>query len=209
MEVKSRTITILDALYALALAGIPNVSRSVDDLASNYLSRYPQVSRAARDLIRHQVAKCGTSGFLTGLGGVITLPVTVPANVSSVLYVQMRMVAALARMGGFDLNSDQVKTMVYVCLTGNAASQIVKSTGIKFGQRAAVSAIERIPAKALTAINQKVGFRLFTKFGEKGVVNFGKLVPFAGGFIGGTVDTLSTRVIAKNAYRLFIRKKSW
>ncbi len=203
-----KAVTILGELYGLAVGGIPKVSRPAEALAEDYLSRHPNVSRSARDLIRHQVAKCGASGFLSGLGGLITLPVALPANLTSVLYVQMRMVAALAYMGGFDLHSDQVQTMVYMCLTGNAASQIAKSTGIKFGEKAAVSAIEKIPGKTLTAINQKVGFRFLTKFGEKGIVNLGKMVPFVGGAIGGGIDSFSTRIIASNAYRLFIKKKS-
>ena len=51
-------------------------------------------------IVNYQVAKCTTSGFVTGLGGLITLPVAIPANVSSVMYVQMRMIACLAYMGG-------------------------------------------------------------------------------------------------------------
>jgi hypothetical protein len=38
----------------------------------------------------------------------------------------------------------------------------------------------------ITKINQKVGFRLLTKFGSKGVINLGKMVPLTGGIIGGT-----------------------
>ena len=51
-------------------------------------------------LIRWQNAKCATSGFIAGLGGSITLPVSIPANISSVLYIQIRMIAAIAYMGG-------------------------------------------------------------------------------------------------------------
>ena len=52
--------------------------------------------------------KCGTSGLVTGLGGLITLPVAIPANISSVMYVQMRTIACIAKMGGYDVTSDQV-----------------------------------------------------------------------------------------------------
>jgi hypothetical protein len=33
----------------------------------------------------------------------------------------------------------------------------------------------------LKKINQKVGFRLVTKFGEKGIINLSKLIPVVGG----------------------------
>ena len=58
-----------------------------------------------------------------------------------------------------------------------------------------------------TSINQKVGFRLLTKFGTKGAVNLVKLVPVAGGIIGGVIDIGSTQIIAKNAFNIFIKKQ--
>ncbi|MGO2174028.1 MAG: EcsC family protein, partial [Staphylococcus equorum] len=74
----------------------------------------------------------GTSGFLTGLGGMITLPVALPANITSVVYVQMRMIAAIAHIRGYDLKDDEVKTLVYLCLTGQTAGDILKDVGVKF-----------------------------------------------------------------------------
>ena len=108
---------ILDAVYEKTLNGIPMVSRSVDEIADDYLSHHDTPEAAARSLTRWQVAKCGMSGFLSGLGGIVTLPATIPANIGSVMYVQMRMIAAIAKMGGYDVNSDQVQTLVYMCLT--------------------------------------------------------------------------------------------
>ena len=204
---EKQMLAILDDLYDKALEGIPMVSQSVDEMASDYLSRYDSIEKAAEELINYQIIKCGTSGFITGLGGVITLPVTIPANIGTVLYVQIRMIAALARMGGFDLYSDQVQTMVYACLTGQAITDIVKQTGIKVGQKITLSAIKNIPGKVLININQKVGFRLVTKFGETGVVNIAKLVPLEGGVVGGAFDVGSTKIIAANAYYIFIKKE--
>lgn len=197
-----------DTLYEKALNGIPMVSHSVDEIADDYLSHHDTPEAAARSLARWQVAKCGTSGFLSGLGGIVTLPVTVPANIGSVIYVQMRMIAAIAKMGGYDVNSDQVQTMVYMCLTGSTIADIVKETGIQIGTKSLTAAIKKIPGSVLTKINQKIGFRFLTKFGEKGAINLGKLVPIAGGLIGGGVDVASTIVISRNAIRIFIEDEA-
>lgn len=148
--------------------------------------------------------KCGTLGFVTGLGGLITLPVAIPANISSVMYVQMRMIACIAKMGGYDVTSDQVQTMVYMCLTGTMMSDLVKIGLIKTGTKSLEAAIKKIPGAALVKINQKIGFRFITKFGEKGIINLGKMLPLAGGVIGGGVDVASTSIIAKNAIRMFM-----
>ena len=198
-------MTILDAVYDKVLNGIPKVSKPVSQLAAEYTKQYHDKETAAKKLINNQIAKCTTSGFITGLGGLITLPVTLPVNVTSVMYVQMRMIAAVAQIGGLNIESDQVQTLVYACLTGQAITDIVKQAGIKVGEKFAVKAIEKIPGKVLLKINQKIGFRFVTKFGTKGIVNIVKLVPFAGGIIGGAIDLVSTEIIAQNAYNLFIR----
>ena len=115
------------------------------------------------------------------------------------------MVAGLAYMGGFDLKSDQVQTLIYACLAGVSLNQIVKQTGIKFGTKFANSMIKKIPGTVLTKINQKVGFRFITKFGTKGLINLGKAVPIiVGGLIGGCADLAETKAIAHRSYKLFI-----
>lgn len=204
---ETQMVTILDELYAKVLNGVPKVSKPVESLANDYLIQNNSSEKAAKELTKYQVAKCGTSGFITGLGGLITLPVAIPANVSSVLYVQLRMIAAIAYMGGFDIQSDQVQTLAYACLTGSAIADVLKQTGIKVGEKIAVASINKIPGKVLTSINQKVGFRLITKLGTKGAVNLVKLVPVVGGIIGGAVDISSTQIIGKNAYNIFIKKE--
>lgn len=201
---EEKAATILAAIYEKALDGVPKVSRSIDEFADDYVGRFDVPERAAKELVKYQVLKCGTSGFITGLGGLITLPVAIPTNIGSVLYVQMRMVAAIAKIGGYDVRSDQVQTLVYMCLTGTAISDVVKQAGIKIGEKTLTAALKKLPGSVLTKINQRVGFRLLTKFGEKGVVNLSKLIPVAGGVIGGAMDVASTTIIAKNAISLFI-----
>lgn len=52
-------------------------------------------------------------------------------------------------------------------------------------------------------INQKVGTRLLTKFGEKGIINLGKMIPLLGGVIGVTFDASGTYIIGKAATNTF------
>ena len=202
---QNQIMELLDTLYEKSINGIPKVSQSIDILANNYLSKNNSTEKAARQFVNYQVAKCTTSGFVTGLGGLITLPVAIPANVSSVMYVQMRMIACLAYMGGYDTNSDQVQTLVYACLAGISIDQIIKQAGIKFGTKFTTAMVKKIPGTVLTKINQKVWFRFLTKFGEKGIINIAKLVPVVGGVIGGGFVLEETKVIANRAYKMFIK----
>lgn len=198
---------ILNTLYIKSVDGIPKVSLPIDDLVEDYLSKNDTVEKAAKSLINNSTVKCGTSGFLTSFGGFATIIATLPANITSVMYVQLRMCCAIAKMGGYDIHSDQVQTLIYACLTGTAAKEILKSSGVKFVNKLGVKMVEKIPFKTIKAINQKVGFRFITKFGETGIINLGTVVPVVGGFVGGGIDVFSTRVIGKNAYNLFIKGK--
>lgn len=198
----------LDWTYDKAInGGIPGMDTAIE-LAESYLQKDGTLEQKVKKLIAMQNTKSATSGFLTGLGGVITLPVAIPANISSVILVQMRMVAAIAYMGGYDLKDDQVKTFVYTCLAGNGAKDILKNAGVQIGKKLAINGIKKIPFEVIKKINQAVGFRLITKFGNKGIINLGKMVPFAGGIIGGTVDAVTTNIIGNMAYNLFIENKN-
>ena len=194
---------LLDSCYEKCLHGVPKVSPSVETMANDYLNKYATKDEACKAMLRNQITKCTTSGFLTGFGGIVTIPVTLPANVASVLYVQMRMIACVAYMNGYELESDQTQTFVYACLAGVAVNGLIKQASIKFGVKLANGLIKKIPGKVLTKINQKVGFRLVTKFGTKGIVNLGKLVPGIGAVVGGGLDLVETKVIADRAYKWF------
>ena len=197
-------IGLLDTCYTKCLDGIPKVSPSIEDMANDYLTKYDSTEDACKAMLKNQITKCTTSGIVTGFGGVITMPFTLPANVGNVMYVQMRMIACTAYMAGFDLNSDQTQTFVYVCLAGVAVNSFLKKAGIGFGVKFATGIIKKIPGKVLTKTNQKVGFRFITKFGTKGVVNLGKMIPGVGAVIGGGLDFVETNVIADCAYRWFM-----
>ncbi len=201
---EKNVMKLLDSIYNQTLSGLPG-SESAEELAKSYISEGGTKEEQADSLIRWQIAKCATSGFLTGLGGLITLPVAIPANLASVIYVQLRMIAAIAYMGGYDPSNDKVKTFVYVCLCGNQAKEVLKqSLAVPLGKAVAHTAINAIPREVIKSINRAVGMKLVTKFGEKGVINLGKAVPFLGGFISGTLDGVTTNIIGDKAKEIFL-----
>lgn len=197
-------MNLLNSLYKKSLDGIPHVSPKIEEFANDYLEKHSDTKTAAKAMFNNQIAKCTTSGFLTGFGGAITMPVTIPANIGSVLYVQMRMIACAAHMGGYDLRSDQVQTFVYACLAGVSVNNVVKKFGMNFGHKMAMNGVKKIPGKVLAKINQRLGFRFVTKFGEKGLINLGKMIPVVGAAINGGFDFVETKAISARAYKMFI-----
>ena len=186
-----------------ALGGIGMLS-SASDLADEY-RRKPYRSDAERvqALIRSAVAKNAATGFATGLGGVLTLPVAIPTSLAASLTIQARMVAAIAEIHGHDSKDDQVQTAILLCMLGTAMEDVVKQAGVTLGGKAAIEGLKRVPGRVLIEINKRIGFRLVTKFGEKGVVNLAKLVPLVGGAVGGTFDGATCYMVGQAADRAF------
>ena len=149
--------------------------------------------------IAYYCTLAGTAGFVTNVGGALTLPVTLPANLLSVAALQLRLIADVASARGYDLHGTEVRTFALACLTGNAALDILKEAGVRVGQKA----VGRIAGALIARINQAVGSRLLTKAGTQGAVNLTKFVPVVGGLVGGTVDALSTKAVGEIAKRVF------
>lgn len=190
--------------YDQALAPGRTGIDSAYDLAREYGAGEGSLASKIDAFIRWQNAKAAMAGFVAGLGGLLTLPVAVPANIASVLFVQVRMIAAIAIMCGHDPREDRVKTLIFACLCGSEAKEILKHAGIQIGRKMAEQAIRRLSAEMIKQINKMVGFRLVTKFGKTGLVNLGKAIPLLGGIIGGTVDLLATDAIGAAAKASFL-----
>lgn len=202
---RTMILQAMDYAYEKSIQGLPGMD-SAEELANNYLKKEGSLTDKANSLIRWQNAKAGSSGFITGLGGFSTLPVAIPANLFSVLYFQIRMIAAIALMGGHDLRDDRVKSLVYACLAGNMAKDILQEIGITLGTKLTAQMIGNISEKAILSINQKIGFQLLSKTGGRGAVNLGKAIPLAGGIIGGSFDVFTTNLIGNIARNTFIGK---
>lgn len=200
---KELWLKILDLAYSRALSGAAGIDKA-SVLASRYNKPDRTIDQQVDSLIRRQRILAGTSGFITGLGGFMSLPVAIPANLASVIFIQLRMIAAIAHLGGYDLEDRKVKSLVFACMVGNAAKDILQEAGIRIGTRVTRRLIENISERSLVTINQKVGFALIAKSGSKGFININKAIPLAGGVIGGSFDVITTELIGRIARRTFI-----
>jgi len=195
---------LLDATYTTVLNGF-GVFKSAETLANEYLAQNAgDAQRAAADLIAWQTTKAAASGFVTNLGGIAALPVAIPANISSVLYLQLRMVAAIALMGGYDVRSDKVRTLVYVSLLGSAATDILKKAGIKLGERLTQAAIVRMTGYVARRMSTSAAARLLARLGLSQAGKLSRLVPVAGGVIAGATDAAATKAIGTIAMQVFV-----
>jgi EcsC protein family len=164
--------------------------------------------QAVRTLVASHVRLAAASGFVTGLGGVVTLPIAVPAATAGLYVLATRMSAGIAHLRGYDIGTPEVRSAVLVSLLGSAGAGVLRRAGVEVGQRTATMALQKVSARILVEINKRVGSTLVARAGVKGLAGLGKLVPFVGGPIGAAVDGLSCRTIATYAVRAFPPKMS-
>ncbi|GGQ31026.1 hypothetical protein GCM10010266_62880 [Streptomyces griseomycini] len=149
-------------------------------------------------LIKESVAAAGTQGFVTGLGGLITAGVTIPANVAASFTVNMRMAGAIAHLRGWDIRDPHVRTVVMMLAIGMSAQNVLAAFGVKVGQKIGEQMIKKIPIAVLRTVNKKAGFFLLSKYGTKrAAITLAKGIPILGGIVGGAVDAGATAVIGR------------
>jgi EcsC protein family len=197
-------------LQWIADAGINGlgVLPSAEQVAADHLSKAASVEDAINSVIAWRTTNAAGTGFISGLGGVMVMPITIPASLAASYALGANTAAAVAYLRGYDIHSEQVRTTVLLCLLGEAGEEILKTAGIAIGTKVCQNLIEQLPGKVLIEINKKIGFRLITKAGEKGVVNLMKFVPLVGGVVGATFDSFFVNGCGQASKALFLPPKS-
>jgi hypothetical protein len=159
---------------------------------------------AIKRIIRETLAASATTGFTTGLGGFIVLPVALPANITGQAILNARMVAAIAHLRGWDLTDEVVRNAILITVAGGSPNAVLAQFGITFSRKLTETAIKRIPIALIREINKRVGFMLLAKYGTKrSVLTLAKGVPIVGGVVSGTVDAGFTKAVSTLAKRSF------
>ncbi len=107
------TTSFVHEALAKAISGagpLPGAAAAAD----KHLAERGDVDKAIHDLIESHVRYAGLQGFATNLGGLVTMAVTVPANISGLALIQCHMVAGIAHLRGYDLDDRRVRNAILV-----------------------------------------------------------------------------------------------
>ncbi|NEW09738.1 EcsC family protein [Paenibacillus sp. SYP-B3998] len=207
MKLKQDTITKLLAwVYDKSVQGGMPKAQSAAELAAEYQTRDGTLTEKVNALIRAQNTKAAAAGFLTGVGGVVTLPVAVPANIISSFYLQLRMVAAIAILAGFDPEDDRVKALSIACLAGNAAKSILRNVGIVVGTKLTEQVLAKMSGEVTKKVGQAVAMKLAAKLGQSGATTVANVVPVVGGVTNALFDGITTNIVGNVARDTFVGK---
>lgn len=163
----------------------------------------PTAEDAVDAVVRQHFKMAAAGGFVTGLGGFITLPVALPVNVLEFYLVATRMVASIASLRGYDIKQPEIRSAVLLTLVGADAEDLLTKAGVRTTGRLSNLAAQRLPGPALMVVNKAVGFRLLTTAGKKSLARLGKGVPVVGGVLGAGLDTYLLKRIADHAKHEF------
>lgn len=194
-----RAADLVQRLLAVGIDGLGPFD-SAAEVARAALAHHPSPESALHAVVRKHQKLVAGNGFVTGLGGLATMAVALPANVFVFHVLAVRTVAAVAELRGYDTTSPQTRSAILLTLVGADATEILKSAGLPTGGRIANVVTARVPRPVLMLVNKGVGFRLIARFGTSGLLRLPtRALPVVGGAVGAGVDTLMFRRIAKAA----------
>ena len=157
------------------------------------------VEAAVRRVVGSHVRLAAGSGLLTSLGGAATILVTSPAGVTGVYLVCTRMTAAVALLRGHDLAAPVVRTAILLCLLGPDGAELAERTGIDRQSTSMLSGLRRLPDEVRDQLDRRIGYRLASRFGRRGILNVTKMIPVVAGPIGAGADAMAARTVATYA----------
>jgi len=160
------------------------------------------VQRAVHEVIENHVRYAGAQGLLTNIGGLVTMAIAVPANISGLALLQCRMVAGIAHLRGYDLDDPRVRNAILVTVLGEeTVERLVKNKLIPAPPMALATAPMH-DAGLDAVISTEVAADLITRVaGRRIATTIGRRVPVLGGVVGMGADGYATWRIGRYADR--------
>lgn len=178
------------------------------EVAAGHLNKKADRDQAIDAITVQHVGLAGAQGFVTNLGGLLLLPLTIPANMTGVMVVQSRMVASIAHLRGYDVDDSRVRAAILMCLLGDESVTRLLSSGKLPGNPITVATAPVFDPALEQQISEAVLGVLLTGVGGKKVgLLFSKRVPILGGVVGAGTDGWSTYQIARYATEQFIDRR--
>lgn len=178
---------------------LPGAAAAADKQLSE---QHGNVEAAVTEVIENHVRLAGGQGFATNLGGLAFAAFAIPANIAGLALMQIRMVAAIAHLRGYDLEDPRVRNAILACLLGEeTVTSLVRAKKLPAPPMAIATApaydpdLDKVMAAEVTS-------ELLTKVaGKRVATTIGRRVPVLGGVVGAGSDGYSTWKIGRYADR--------
>ncbi|MGI8458299.1 MAG: EcsC family protein [Propionibacteriaceae bacterium] len=200
---------MLRRVLEVAIDGVGRVP-SARAVAARQLERHDgSVDEAIDGLIDQHVRLGSAQGFLTNVGGLVTVPIAIPANLTGVAVVQVRMVAAIAHLRGYDVNDNRVRTALVMCLMGGEQIARHIHQGRLPTSPMAVATAPVFDAALDARVAEEVVADLIGRVGGKRLaLVVTKRIPLLGGGVGAVLDGYATHQIGQYAKGELARRRA-
>jgi uncharacterized protein (DUF697 family) len=214
--------SLAPAAQRFAPQAAAGVLRQVLEIAIDGYQRFPgaervaerQLAKAGDDaqlaidaVIDQHIRLAGVQGFVTSIGGLVTLPVALPANLTGIAVVQARMVAAIAHLRGYDLDDPRVRTAVITCLLGeDGVTDRLKKSSLPTSPLAIATAPVFDPELDRQVAGEVVGELIARIGGKRMGLMVTRRIPLLGGAVGAGVDGWSTYQVGQYADKSLVRR---
>lgn len=201
---------ILDRLYPRALDGLPGLG-TPQEFAERFREDADSPRERGEKLVRAHIALSSATGFASGLGGWLTLPITLPANIAGVALLQVHMAASVAALAGKDPADELTRSRVLECLIGaspnpdegpvrDAEQETLDRVALKLAEKGLRSAVS-LAGEAVTWGAKTAAKGVATSLAKRRLL---RGIPLVGGVIGALSDGFTTRQVARNALDMFL-----
>ncbi len=162
-------------------------------------------AKAIKQIIENHVRLAGAQGFLTNIGGLITMPVAVPTNIAGLALIQCRMVAAILHLRGYDLEDPRVRNGILASLLGEERMlSMIKKKKLPGTPMAVATAPVNDDHLGMVMANEVAGEMITRMAGKRIAFTVGRRVPVVGGIIGAGTDGFATWQIGRYVDREFL-----
>ncbi|HKX66499.1 MAG TPA: hypothetical protein VJN29_04685 [Intrasporangium sp.] len=179
--------------------------RSAVLIAEAALADADDSEEAIETLVRDHLALGAVGGFVTGVGGYVTLPVALSVNLAEFYLLATRMVGAIAVVRGYDVRQPEVRTAVLLTLVASRSDRVLNEEGFGAGKLSRIG-LRLMPPGALMLVNKAIFFRLLRRVNKRLFWNLGRGMPLLGGGAGAVLDSWMMARIAGQALVEFPRQ---
>lgn len=160
------------------------------------------VDAAIKAIIDSHVRLAGVEGFLTNIGGLVTMTLTLPVNISGLALLQCHLVAGIAHLRGYDLGDPRVRNAVLACMLGeDTVKSLVKGKKLPSSPMAIATAPALDPDLDARLATEVTGELITRVAGKRTIAVVGRRTPVIGGGIGAVTDGYATYQVGRYAAR--------
>jgi hypothetical protein len=199
----SRLVQALAFLHGKALEGFPG-QPSARELAARFAKSDGGLRDKIDQLIKSELITSATVGFATGLGGILTLPLSLPGNLAANYFIQLRMASAIAVLCSLEADAPAVRALAMLCLSGDEARGMLEKIGIQYFVLPREEAMAKVTQAVGSTLTDAVARRILAKITEKSTASVGRAIPLFGGVVSAGVDAYYTRAVGKAAKEIFL-----